>query len=167
MTLVSSTFDDEAAAGRAAAGGLAVPDLDSKVSVVRPVDPLAACCPTARQGCWAPGPGAALFDAIEQALGRLPVVAEVLGAIMPDVPALCDRFDYRGMRTEQEAFGGTDTHEVSPPQHVPDSLAGPSSHDSDTAHGWWATPRCLVRSWILNRPPGGTVPIKPTRRIQA
>jgi 4-alpha-glucanotransferase len=42
---------------------------------------------TARRGAWVPGPGDAVFDAIESALGRLPIVAEDLGVITPEVEA--------------------------------------------------------------------------------
>ena len=101
-----------------------------------------AGCPTAREGRWAPGPGKALFDAIESALGKLPIVAEDLGTITPDVVALRDHFGFPGMRIVQEAFGGPEgsdgTHQFLPHHHVPACLAYSSTHDSDTAQGWWA-----------------------------
>lgn len=96
-----------------------------------------ASSPTAREGRWAPGPGAALFQAIEDALGALPIVAEDLGTITPDVIALRDRFGFPGMRIVQEAFGGDPWHPFLPHQHVPACLAYTSTHDSDTALGWW------------------------------
>jgi 4-alpha-glucanotransferase len=96
-----------------------------------------AACPTARDGRWAPGPGQALFQAIEGALGTLPVVAEDLGTITPDVLALRDQFGFPGMRIVQEAFSGDGSHFFLPHQHVPACLAYTSTHDSDTAVGWW------------------------------
>ena len=102
-----------------------------------------AHCPTAREGRWAPGPGRALFDAIESALGKLPIVAEDLGTITPDVIALRDHFGFPGMRIVQEAFGfaegGEGAHIFLPHHHVRACLAYSSTHDSDTALGWWAT----------------------------
>ena len=106
-----------------------------------------ASCPTAREGRWAAGPGKALFDAIENALGKLPIVAEDLGTITPDVTALRDHFGFPGMRIVQEAFGGHEggheaaagTHSFLPHNHVRECLAYSSTHDSDTAQGWWAT----------------------------
>lgn len=101
-----------------------------------------ASCPTAREGRWAPGPGKPLFAAIEKALGqggRLPVVAEDLGNITPDVLDLRDTFGFPGMRIVQEAFGGDVMHEFLPHRHVPASLAYSSTHDNDTARGWWAS----------------------------
>jgi len=106
-----------------------------------------ASCPTAREGRWAPGPGAALFDAIQAALGPLPIVAEDLGTITPDVIALRDRFGFPGMRIVQEAFGGDASHPFLPHHHVPGGLAYSSTHDSDTAHGWWATASAATRAF--------------------
>ena len=102
-----------------------------------------AICATAREGRWAPGPGKALFQAIEDALGKLPIVAEDLGTITPDVIELRDHFGFPGMRIVQEAFGGHEggaaTHDFLPHNHVRACLAYSSTHDSDTAQGWWAT----------------------------
>ena len=98
-----------------------------------------ASCPTAREGRWAPGPGKPLFATIEAALGRLPIVAEDLGTITPDVVELRDHFGLPGMRIVQEAFGGDAQHPFLPHHHVRACLAYSSTHDSDTAHGWWAT----------------------------
>ncbi len=106
-----------------------------------------ANCPTAREGRWAPGPGKPLFTAIEAALGRLPIVAEDLGTITPDVVELRDHFGLPGMRIVQEAFGGDAQHPFLPHHHVPPCLAYSSTHDSDTAHGWWATANASTRGF--------------------
>jgi 4-alpha-glucanotransferase len=96
-----------------------------------------ASCPTAREGRWAPGPGKPLFAAIEKALGPLPIVAEDLGTITPDVIELRDHFGFPGMKIVQEAFGGDANHPFLPHNHVSNALAYSSTHDSDTALGWW------------------------------
>ena len=106
-----------------------------------------ASCPTAREGRWAPGPGKPLFTAIEAALGRLPIVAEDLGTITPDVVELRNHFGFPGMRIVQEAFGGDAQHPFLPHHHVPNCLAYSSTHDSDTAHGWWATANASTREF--------------------
>ncbi len=115
-----------------------------------------ASCPTAREGRWAPGPGAALFEAFRAAFGdELPVVAEDLGTITPDVVALRDDFGLPGMRIVQEAFNGwgdggpvaNAMHPFLPHHHVPHALAYSSTHDSDTARGWWDTTRPEVRAF--------------------
>jgi 4-alpha-glucanotransferase len=115
-----------------------------------------ASCPTAREGRWVPGPGPALFEAFRAALGHeLPVVAEDLGTITPDVIALRDGFGLPGMRIVQEAFNGwgdgsaaaNAQHPFLPHHHVPHALAYSSTHDSDTARGWWDSARAEVRAF--------------------
>ena len=106
-----------------------------------------ASCPTAREGRWAPGPGKPLFEAIEAALGRLPIVAEDLGTITPDVIELRDHFGWPGMRIVQEAFGGDGSHPFLPHHHVPACLAYSSTHDSDTARGWWDSAPASTRAF--------------------
>ena len=96
-----------------------------------------ASSPTAREGRWAPGPGAALFHAIEAALGRLPIVAEDLGTITPDVIALRDGFGFPGMRIVYEGLMYGPDHPFLPQHHSPATLAYTSTHDSDTVRGWW------------------------------
>jgi len=105
-----------------------------------------ASCPTAREGRWAPGPGKALFAAIESSLGRLPIVAEDLGTITPDVVELREHFGFPGMRIVQEAFGGDAGHPFLPHHHVPGCLAYTSTHDSDTALGWWRSAPAAQRA---------------------
>jgi 4-alpha-glucanotransferase len=101
-----------------------------------------AACPTARDGHWASAPGVALFAAIEAALGRLPIVAEDLGLITPDVIALRDRFGFPGMRIVYEGFFGDASHSFLPHHHQRHGLVYSSTHDSDTVRGFWdaATP---------------------------
>ncbi len=106
-----------------------------------------ASCPTAREGRWAPGPGKPLFAAIQNALGALPIVAEDLGTITPDVIDLRDHFGFPGMRIVQEAFGGDASHPFLPHNHVPLCLAYSSTHDSDTARGWWDSASTPTRAY--------------------
>jgi 4-alpha-glucanotransferase len=96
-----------------------------------------ATSPDAQQGRWVKGPGQALFDAIAKALGELPIVAEDLGFITPDVHALRDGCGFPGMKILQFAFGGDGDHEFLPhnyPRHV---VVYTGTHDNDTARGWW------------------------------
>jgi len=119
-----------------------------------------ASSPTARGGRWQPAPGMALFTAIEQALGKLPVVAEDLGSITPDVIALRDHFGFPGMRIVQEAFSGDASHNFLPHHHVPACLAYTSTHDSDTALAWWrqapAAHRAYAAEYLQVGGPGGS-----------
>ena len=94
--------------------------------------------PTALHGQWREGPGAALFEAIAAALGPVPVIAEDLGLITPDVEALRKRFGFPGMRILQFAFGGDAGNTYLPHHHERDSVVYPGTHDNDTSLGWWA-----------------------------
>ena len=95
--------------------------------------------PTAIHGSWVPGPGAALFDAIAKALGPVPIIAEDLGVITPDVDALRKQFSMPGMRILQFAFAGDATDRFLPHNHERDTVVYTGTHDNDTAAGWWAT----------------------------
>ena len=93
---------------------------------------------TAERGRWAKGPGADLFLAIEAALGRLPIVAENLGLITPEVEALREQFGFPGMSILQFAFGGDgQAHEFKPHNYPRDRVAYTGTHDNDTTIGWW------------------------------
>ncbi|HOM14285.1 MAG TPA: 4-alpha-glucanotransferase [Rubrivivax sp.] len=107
---------------------------------------IAASEPTAQHGHWRAGPGAALFEAIAAALGTVPIIAEDLGLITPDVQALRRRFALPGMRILQFAFGGEADNAYLPHHHEPDSVVYPGTHDNDTALGWWAAAGVHERS---------------------
>ena len=64
---------------------------------------------TAVHGKWVKGPNRKLFDALEKALGQLPVIAENLGVITPEVTAIMESFGYPGMAVLQ--FGGVRSEE--------------------------------------------------------
>jgi 4-alpha-glucanotransferase len=97
-----------------------------------------AANPTAVEGRWAPGPGAELFNAIGQVLGKLPVIAEDLGVITPDVVALRDQFGFPGMRILQFGFDADAQHTFLPHNYVANGVAYTGTHDNDTFAGWWA-----------------------------
>jgi len=94
--------------------------------------------PTARNGRWVKGPGAALFEAVEKALGPLPIVAENLGVITPEVEAIRHQFHYPGMSILQFAFGTDPQAPTFRPHNYPHELvAYTGTHDNDTTFGWW------------------------------
>jgi 4-alpha-glucanotransferase len=95
--------------------------------------------PNAVKGRWMPGPGAALFDAISRALGPVPIIAEDLGVITPDVEALRKKFSFPGMRILQFAFGGDANDRFLPHNYESDTVVYAGTHDNDTVAGWWAT----------------------------
>lgn len=93
---------------------------------------------TAIHGRWCAGPGSALFDALEAALGALPIVAEDLGVITPEVEALRDRFDFPGMSILQFAFADPSS-DFLPHRLVRNRVVYTGTHDNDTTLGWWNT----------------------------
>lgn len=93
---------------------------------------------TAVNGRWVKGPGAQLLRALETALGKLPVVAENLGVITPEVEALREEFGLPGMAILQFAFGkDPQAHSFKPHNYVRNLVAYTGTHDNDTAAGWW------------------------------
>lgn len=94
---------------------------------------------TAMQGRWVPGPGAKLFEALQSALGELPIIAEDLGVITPDVVELREKFNFPGMRVLQFAFAEDESNYFLPDHYVPNSVAYLGTHDNDTSLGWWNT----------------------------
>ncbi len=96
-----------------------------------------ASSPDARQGRWVKGPGKALFDALQAALGTLPIVAEDLGFITDDVRDLRDSLGLPGMKILQFAFGGDGAHEFLPHNYPRNVVVYTGTHDNDTARGWW------------------------------
>ncbi len=105
---------------------------------------------TAAAGRWTPGPGAALFEALHEALGDLPIVAEDLGVITPEVHALRRRFGFPGMRVLQFAFGGDAENEHLPHNFTQDNVVYTGTHDNDTTRGWFATAPRHERAFALD-----------------
>lgn len=95
--------------------------------------------PTAEIGRWVKGPGAELFQAIRAALGDLPIIAEDLGVITPDVVALRETFDLPGMKVFQFAFSTDPLDPFLPHNYVHNCVAYTGTHDNDTAVGWYQT----------------------------
>lgn len=96
-----------------------------------------ASCPTAEQGRWISGPGKALFDAISASLGKLPIVAEDLGLITPDVIELRDALAFPGMKILQFGFGTDGADDFLPHNWGRNFVAYTGTHDNDTVQGWW------------------------------
>ena len=95
---------------------------------------------TAVNGIWIKGPGAELFEALERELGELPIVAENLGNITPEVEAIRKRFHFPGMAILQFAFGTDPQGPSFRPHNYEQNLAAyTGGHDNDTTVGWWTS----------------------------
>ncbi len=93
--------------------------------------------PTAMHGRWVPAPGDALFQALQQHFGALPLVAEDLGLITPEVHALRDKYGLPGMKVLQFAFDGNAKNPYLPHQHEHNCVVYTGTHDNDTTLGWF------------------------------
>ena len=92
---------------------------------------------TAENGRWVDVPGRELFETLKNALGDLPVMAEDLGVITPDVEDLRDSFGFPGMRVLQFAFGGDPNNHDLPHNYIRNCVAYTGTHDNDTTVGWF------------------------------
>jgi 4-alpha-glucanotransferase len=120
--------------------------------------------PTAMHGRWMPGPGLALFDALRDALGKLPLVAEDLGFITPEVHELRRAAGLPGMKILQFGFATIDSPHL-PHRYETETVAYTGTHDNDTARGWFTSappdeqqlaaaylgPECDDVAWALIR----------------
>jgi len=104
---------------------------------------------TAVRGRWVKGPGAGLFMALESALGKLPIIAEDLGVITPDVERLRDRFEFPGMRILQFAFASDADDPFLPHNYIRNCVVYSGTHDNDTTAGWFQNVTPKERSAVL------------------
>lgn len=117
---------------------------------------------TAAGGRWVEGPGRALFEALRRELGTLPLIAEDLGVITPDVERLRDELGLPGMHVLQFAFSDPDSEHL-PERHSPRSVVYTGTHDNDTLRGWFAGLDEAERARVLAY--AGTGPESVVRRL--
>lgn len=92
---------------------------------------------TAKGGRWVDAPGREVFAALESSLGPLPIIAEDLGLITPDVEQLRRDCGFPGMRVLQFAFGGGPDNTNLPHKYDSNSVVYTGTHDNDTTVGWF------------------------------
>ena len=92
---------------------------------------------TAQSGRWVPGPGAEFFEMVRQELGGLPLIAEDLGLITPDVGALRDQFHLPGTRVLQFAFDGNSDNPHLPDNYTLNTVVYTGTHDNPTTREWY------------------------------
>ena len=95
---------------------------------------------TAIGGKWVKGPGRKLFEVLRKELGDLPIIAENLGVITPEVEAIQREFGFPGMSILQFAFGNDPQGPSFRPHNYSRELAAYTGvHDNDTTIGWWTS----------------------------
>lgn len=93
---------------------------------------------TAINGAWKPGPGADFFNAVQAELGdNLPIIAEDLGEITPDVIQLRNQFNLPGMKILHFAFASDASDKFLPHNYARNFAVYPGTHDNDTTWGWY------------------------------
>jgi 4-alpha-glucanotransferase len=92
---------------------------------------------TAMNGKWVEAPGREFFKTVKEELGTLPILAEDLGVITPDVEALRDEFDFPGMKILQFAFGSGPGNPYLPFNCDRNCLIYTGTHDNNTTVGWF------------------------------
>jgi 4-alpha-glucanotransferase len=117
---------------------------------------------SAREGWWSPGPGAALFRAAQAKLGPLPVIAEDLGVITPDVHSLRDELGFPGMVVLIWAFRGPPDNPHRLENHRENQVVYTSTHDTDTLAGAMGTSDAwpLVEQALSSRCALAIVPVQ-------
>ncbi|WP_341733142.1 4-alpha-glucanotransferase [Microcoleus sp. EPA2] len=89
------------------------------------------------EGEWIQAPGTALFEVINEKFGNLPIIAEDLGLITPEVEALRDRFEFPGMKILQFAFNSGPDEPFLPFNYERNCVVYTGTHDNDTTVGWF------------------------------
>jgi len=84
-----------------------------------------------------PGPGKDFFTSLRQSLGDLPIIAEDLGVITPDVVEMREAFNLPGMRILQFAFDSTPEDPFLPHHYPVNCVVYTGTHDNDTVRGWY------------------------------
>ncbi|MFZ7102787.1 MAG: 4-alpha-glucanotransferase [Peptococcaceae bacterium] len=105
---------------------------------------------TAVNGRWIKGPGASFFSALEKYLGKLPVIAEDLGIITPEVEQLKNEFDFPGMKILQFILEDTNQKIALPLKLATNSVVYTGTHDNDTILGWFKR-HCLEKTPVQKR----------------
>lgn len=93
--------------------------------------------PTAINGHWLESPGLELFTSLRNSFSSLPIIAEDLGIITPDVEKLRDDFGLPGMKILHFAFDSDAKNPYLPHNHIPNSVVYTGTHDNNTTSGWW------------------------------
>jgi 4-alpha-glucanotransferase len=105
---------------------------------------------TAINGTWVPGPGKDFFYALQYELGQLPIIAEDLGVMTPDVEDLRDCFQFPGMKILEFAFDSSEANDYLPYNFIKNCIVYTGTHDNDTVVGWFEYASEADRKLVLD-----------------
>lgn len=117
----------------------------------------------AKQGKWLKANGDEMLRILQQQLGELPLVAEDLGIITPEVDQLRNQFNLPGMRVLQFAFASDAANTHLPHNFENNTIVYTGTHDNDTTWSWLqllpAKEKQLAISYLkpFNRKPVGAL----------
>ncbi len=94
---------------------------------------------TAIRGRWMKALGTELFAHLYKELGDLPLIAEDLGVITPEVEQMRKSFGLPGMRVMQFGFSDRGAHIHLPHLCEENMVIYTGTHDNNTTLGWWHT----------------------------
>ena len=95
---------------------------------------------TAVNGRWEEAPAMDFFTQLTRKFACLPIIAEDLGVITPDVREVMDHFEFPGMKILLFAFGKDLPFNPYIPHNLPQScIAYTGTHDNNTVRGWFDT----------------------------
>lgn len=93
---------------------------------------------TAINGSWQQGPCHDFFYALQRELGEnMPIWAEDLGVITPEVENLRDTFALPGMKILQFGFENMEDNYFLPHNYPTNCICYPGTHDNNTFMGWY------------------------------
>ena len=105
--------------------------------------------PTAVHGKWVNGPGNHFFDKLIASLGDIPILAEDLGMITPQVVAMRDQYKFPGMKILLFAFSGDANNPFLPHNYTRNYVAYTGTHDNDTVVGWFNRIQPEEREFVM------------------
>lgn len=94
---------------------------------------------TAVKGWWVEGPGRDFLRALARRYPLLPIIAEDLGVITPDVREAMQQFGFPGMKVIMFAFSNDpyNNNQYAPHTYTANAVVYTGTHDNNTARGWY------------------------------
>lgn len=105
---------------------------------------------TAIKGEWIPCPGKDFFQTLQSQFSQLPIIAEDLGVITPDVEELRDGFGLPGMKILQFAFDSSEANDYIPHNYSKNCIVYTGTHDNDTVIGWFSAATAEDKKYMLD-----------------